>query len=688
MSHEVFRSWGEPNMIGKKFEKGTTLFVLLILLSLPAIAVVIQPVQAQGEQLVLLMPTTSKYLDPYIDRFKDWYLERTGKTIEVKHVRMGGVECIERVREQGGNPTEDVVASIGYDGIELLRREDYLEPYFGPNTEYIPETVFGTLVGKNPEGYYTGFSVSAYGIMVNKEALQSEGLPTPTGYTDLALTTDYYGHIVMGSPILSRIAHGNMDVVLAHFGWVQGWNMSIRLASLVDRFTITTGEANKLTADGEYAVTLTKYSYWYEYAEAGYPVEWIWPVEGTNIYVLYNAVLRGAKNTENAKLWIDWMLSAEGQRAWVDCRYETVIRPDIDLPVGMPSVEELGAVAKVEPNYDENTVTERYDVVTKLWTERLVGYHGVLQKEYDDPEALNGHLDDWIVEPIRAAEDMLATAQDTVAEAKAMSLTEKGQYFLERAEAHLAEARVMYNVSFDHEEAYNLAKEATKFAEIAKGYKTQPPVWPYYLMIGLTAIVASGSGYLLFKRRYRKTIEELFKKLKDRLDVDQDGRLLLVSDVMKVPMILTTRDYIIQIQKMCERTVGKEKMKKVMFQSGFEGGHDFASSLAAMSGLKGEQILEEYLRVASVRGWGRFEVIKADASSGIFVVRIHSSFVEEFRLGKGKVCHIWRGFIAGVVQAILESLEKVGTLKSEETECMANGDPYCEIRVKVTFQEA
>jgi signal transduction histidine kinase len=468
-----------------------------------------QPVQAQ-EQLVLLMPTPSKYLDPYIDRFEDWYLEQTGKPIRVEHVRKGGVECVRHVEEQAKQPYEDVVASIGYKEIERLRMEGYLEPYISPNARFIPETVLGALVGKDPEGYYTGFSLSAYGIMVNREVLKSEGLPMPTGYADLAFNPNYSGRIVMGSPILSRISHGNMEVMLSHFGWVQGWNASIHLASLVNEFTITTGKANDLVAKGEYAAVPTKYSYWYEYAEKGYPVEWVWPVEGTYIYVLYLGILSGARNEENAKLWVDWMLSEEGQQAWVECRYETVLRSDIGLPAGMPSVEELG-VAKIEPNYDEEVIAARYDAVTELWL-KLIGYHSILQKNYDNPRALDAYLNELVVKPMQVAANAMAAAQDTIANATAMLLTEKGRYFLERAEMLLAEAKSMYEKSCDYDEAYRLAREAENSAEVAMAYPVQPPqppIWPYYLLIAIITLALLG-GYLKRRQleRYSKKLEE------------------------------------------------------------------------------------------------------------------------------------------------------------------------------------
>jgi len=485
--------------------------------------------QAEEEQLILLMPTPSKYLDPYIDKFKDWYFNQTSKNITVEHVRKGGVECVSYIEGQAKQPDEDIIASIGYKEIEYLRIGGYLQPYVSSNAAYIPETVLGSLVGKNLDGYYTGFSLSAYGIMVNTDVLQSKGLANVTGYTDLAFNTSYYGHIVMGSPILSRISHGNMEVMLSHFAWVQGWNASIHLASLVGEFTTTTGNANNLTAEGEYAAVLTKYSYWYEYNAKNCSVEWIWPVEGTYIYNLYTGILNGTKNEENAKLWVDWMLSEEGQRAWVECRSETVLRSDINLPEDMPTVEELAVIAKIAPNYDEDIMMARYDSVTNLWL-KLIGYHSNLQKNYDNSEVLDTYLNEWIIEPLLKAEDGIANAQDAVAIAITMDLTNIGQYFLERAENLLFEAQVMYNLTCDYDEAYILAKEAEHSAETAIAYIVQPPpppIWPYYLTIGIITIVLL--GVYLKRKQLKHYSQKLEIKVTERTKEIQQANIHLKS---------------------------------------------------------------------------------------------------------------------------------------------------------------
>ena len=508
-----------------EYGAGRGILLKILFMSLILFTLFILPVHAQKEQsleqseqekLVLLMPTPSKYTEQYIDQFKDWYLNKTGKTIEVESVQKGGVECIEHVENQEGNPNEDVVASIGFSDIDRLRFGDYLEPYKSPNAEFIPDTVLGTLAGKNPEGYYTGFSLSAFGIMVNTEVLENESLPMPGGYADLAYNGDYNGLIVMGSPIMSRIAHGNIDVILSHFGWVNGWNTTIHLASHINEFTPTTENAVKLTAQGEYAATIAKYTYWYEYDEKGYPVEWVWPEEGTNVYILYAAILKGAENKENAQFWVDWMLSEEGQRAWFECRYETPLRSDIELPGRMPTVEELGGVAKVEPNYDEEIVARRYDTVTELCL-RLLGYHSNIKENYNKPDELRLYLDNWVIKPKEKAEDALSDAQEKIANASAVALTERGQYFVDRAKMLFSESRYMYESTLDYEEAYRLAKESENAAEIAMAYPVpppKPPVWPYYLIIGVITVALL--GIYLRRRQLERHSRQLEAEVAER----------------------------------------------------------------------------------------------------------------------------------------------------------------------------
>ena len=128
----------------------TTIILLSLIIAINAIP----RIHAQPEKLVVLMPTPSRYAEPYIESFKNWYFGQTGTTIIVEHVRLGGVKCVERVEEQAETPREDVITSIGYDEFERLKNGGFLATYFSPNREGIPERI-GNLTGRDPEGKNT-----------------------------------------------------------------------------------------------------------------------------------------------------------------------------------------------------------------------------------------------------------------------------------------------------------------------------------------------------------------------------------------------------------------------------------------------------------------------------------------------------------------------------------------------------
>ena len=153
--------------------------------------------------------------------------------------------------------------------------------------------------------------------------------------------------------------------------------------------------------------------------------------------------------------------SEEGQQAWAEIRYETVLRSDINLPAGMPSVDELAASAKIEPNYSEEQMAERYDAVTEICL-KMLGFHSDIKGNYDNPEELDSYLERWVEEPLNMAELQMSYARTVIKEAKEMSLTGEGQQYIISADGMLAEAETEYD-SCNYEESYKFANMARIF---------------------------------------------------------------------------------------------------------------------------------------------------------------------------------------------------------------------------------
>ena len=59
-------------------------------------------------------------------------------------------------------------------------------------------------------------------------------------------------------------------------------------------------------------------------------------------------------------------------------------------------------------------------------------------------------------------------------------------------------------------------------------------------------------------------------------------------------------------------------------------------------------------------------------------VTIHSSIAEEWSNVGRPVCHMVRGFLAGMVQYMADEIGKKEKIVGKEIKCIAKGDEYCE----------
>jgi predicted hydrocarbon binding protein len=93
--------------------------------------------------------------------------------------------------------------------------------------------------------------------------------------------------------------------------------------------------------------------------------------------------------------------------------------------------------------------------------------------------------------------------------------------------------------------------------------------------------------------------------------------------------------------------------------------------------------MEQYLGSMSHRGWGRFEILKFDASRGNGRFRLYNSAVAlSYGVINQAVC-IWvPGALAGAMQVILDHAQKEIQVKGREAQCFSQGQSYCEFVVQ------
>lgn len=291
-----------------------------LLLSLCASAVLFTLPAAAADKVVVYTAAKSAMVDAIAPLFE----KASGIKVEV--VKGGSGDILKRLRAEAGNPGADVVWSVG--GEQLEDNKDLLATY-----KPLEDAAIMASYKVSPEW------IPANGIMavlaVNTAQLKPADYPKT--WKDLA-DPKWKGKVSSAKAASSGSAFQQMATVIEIYGPEQGWKI---YGDMMKNFVMSESSGNvpRLVNDGEAQVGLTLEDNALDFVRGGGKVAIVYPEDGTSSLADGIALIKGAKNPEPAKKFIDFMLSKEVQEVTFKEFGRRPVRADVPTPGAKPTAE-------------------------------------------------------------------------------------------------------------------------------------------------------------------------------------------------------------------------------------------------------------------------------------------------------------------------------------------------------------
>lgn len=272
-----------------------------------ALATLSGAAQAKG-RLVVYCSATNEMCETETKAFSEKY------DVKTSFIRNGSGSTLAKVDAEKKNPQADVWYGGTLDPQSQAGEMDLLTPYKSANLEQIMPQFRDP--AKRKGNYSSAVYIGILGFGINTERLKEKNLPVPKCWKDLT-NPIYKGEIQIADPQSSGTAYTALATFAQLWGDDQAFDYLKKLNGNVSQYTKSGIAPARNAARGETAIGI---GFLHDYSlekENGAPLELISPCEGTGYEIGGVSILKGARNMDNAKLFVDWVLSKEAQElAW------------------------------------------------------------------------------------------------------------------------------------------------------------------------------------------------------------------------------------------------------------------------------------------------------------------------------------------------------------------------------------
>lgn len=281
----------------------------------------------RGPDLVVYVSLDQDFSEPLIQRFE----EETGLKVDAQYdvERNKTVGLVNRILAEKERPRADVYWNNEIAQTIRLKDEGATEAYRSPAAEGIPAAF------KDAEGHWTGFAARARVIMYRTDREGGyprtlEDFTKPEIASRGAMALPLTGTTLTNAAALS-VRDGDQAIM--------DWLLAAREAGI--SFGPGNADVMRRTRDGDHDWCFTDTDDAAKAEDAGYPVAIHYLDQGGGAMLIPNtvAIVAGAPHREAAERFVDWVLSAEVERALAEAVSRQIpLRPGVEAPerVGLP----------------------------------------------------------------------------------------------------------------------------------------------------------------------------------------------------------------------------------------------------------------------------------------------------------------------------------------------------------------
>ncbi len=330
--------------------------LLVLLLAVFLLSATPLLVPAAEEKLVIYTAYEENELKTFWEQFQKDLPDLAAKAA---YIRGSTGPIMARVEAEKANAQADVIWGVFNDYLTGAATKGLLEPYNAKESGVIPAKF------KHPENAWQGVTLLTVAFAVNQKKMAELKLTPPRSWADL-LDPKYKGHIVMSNPSTSGTAYLLLASHAARLGEDKMWQYYDAIDRNLSQVTKSGGAPGRMAASGETPIGIAL-AYEVEVAKKqGAAIDVIYPNDGIAWTFEGNALVKGAKNPQNARRFLDWAVSKSAMGSYASWRGAGIARPDVAVPgqkISEMNLINIDFVKAGDPAYKDRLV--------KRWLEKF-----------------------------------------------------------------------------------------------------------------------------------------------------------------------------------------------------------------------------------------------------------------------------------------------------------------------------